>query len=111
MSKCSASLNGKPISITWSKQETIESKIKEPADQETLLSTSSSSLTENNNKIENKINTLLSADEYDDDDSKSKEKALDTNESTNESTEQETEQKEFVDALFDDSTNYEQLLS
>jgi hypothetical protein len=54
---------------------------------------------------------LLSADEYDDD-SKSKDKPLDANESTNESEQPtELEQKEFVDALFDDSTNYENLLS
>lgn len=91
MAKSSAALNGKTISITWSKTETTETKL---AVNEEI-------------KTEDKMTS-------EDDDSKSKDtlKPLDTNESTNQS-EQATEldNKEFVDALFDDNTNYESILS
>lgn len=105
LAKCSASLSGKLISITWGKAELTEQKSKEKEN------TATSDTESAGKPIESKA--LLSADEYDDDsNSKSKDKPLDANESTNESEQPtELEQKEFVDALFDDSTNYENLLS
>lgn len=99
MAKSSAALNGKTISITWSKTETTETKL---AVKEVIEELCNEEI-----KTEDKMTS-------EDDDSKSKDtlKPLDTNESTNQS-EQATEldNKEFVDALFDDNTNYESILS